>query len=156
MQVQVHSADVSSRKSIRFTRAYHDGDVGGPGWSLITRNTRGGETMRKEEKEEDRRSDEDRETRRVVGIPGRGGEGIYIGYADRRKGTSWWNNRSLARAIASARHCARTARQPRSAQWKRMNAGQCEWCKRAIRSLSLRFSSSLLGVRAEKPSPLGF
>jgi len=28
------------------------------------------------------------------------GEG-YIGYADRRKGTSWWNNRSLARAIAS-------------------------------------------------------
>lgn len=36
----------------------------------------------------------------------------YIGCADRRKGTSWWNNRSLARAIANARYCARAARQP--------------------------------------------
>jgi len=46
--------------------------------------------MRKEEEEKDRRSDkvhEDRE--RIVGKPGGGVErGGYIGYADRRKGTS--------------------------------------------------------------------
>lgn len=38
--------------------------------------------------------------------------GGYIGCTDRRKGTSWWNNRSLAHAIASARYCARAAWQP--------------------------------------------
>lgn len=71
----------------------------------------------------------------------RRGEG-YIGYADRRKGTSWWNNRSLARAIASARHCARPA--ARSTQWKRMNAGQRERCKRAfVLSPALRLSTPL-------------
>lgn len=46
--------------------------------------------MRKEEEEKDGRSDEaheGRETREMVGIRGRGREG-YIGYADRRKGTS--------------------------------------------------------------------
>lgn len=65
---------------------------------------------RKTKKIDDRTEPAEEVNEGALGILG--GRGGCIGYADRRKGTDWWNNRSLARAIASARHCARVAQQP--------------------------------------------
>lgn len=116
-EMQVHTADVSSTGAENRSGSLGriaTGDVGGSGWSLITRNMKRRD-VGNAKKERGKRSTEPTKVENEgieAGIPGERGEGGYIGYADRRKGTSWWNNRSLARAIASARHCARVAQQP--------------------------------------------